>query len=622
MPRFPKLPVLPPFLFLPLMAGILFFLHTFQFVDFHENDAVDMRFRLRGEQKADPRLSLVLIDDASLAAIGQWPWPRSNHAVLLDVLSQYHPRAIFFDVLFTEASPQPADDEKLQYALKKAGNVVLPFYFTSEKLETAYFPIPALKEAAHDTGYVNVFADPDGQVRKFRPWLRKDGQIYFHPAVLIKLMDFTDQEEAHRWLEKLPVDSHNDLWINFPGTWNQFKKFSFSQIIQAAGTEHEKELESIFKDGIIFIGHAATGTTDLRPTPFQVLSPGVVAQASAMHTLLTGRYLRSFPPVFHLLFLIVLACFSGWVLRRANPGAGLLITLTLLVGYFLLNFAVFYFAGWILPVFVPLAAIFLSYIITLFIQYVQSRFERQMLAHELQMAAQIQEYFLPRTAPDSPRLQAAFQCRFTKEVGGDLYDWSYFGNGRFGFCVGDVSGKGMPAAIYMSKVVSDLRAVQMKSQMPGDICSQLNQVLAANPISGMFLTLFYILVDIPAKKLFYVSAGHDPALFYDSRRKKIIHLKDGGGLALGMFEESAYETGEIAFEAGDAVLLYSDGVREVRNPKKEEFGLTRLGNAVSQEAASGLMPKDVIPRLFDHMRVFQEGQRAHDDSTLLFVKFL
>src|SRR5262245_43942661 len=107
-------------------AFLIILFHFFHIVDFHESDAIDLRFRLRGTQKADPGLTIVTIDDESLSALGQWPWPRSVHATFLDIISRYQPRAVFFDVLFTEAS-RAAEDEAFAAAVKRSGTVVLPF---------------------------------------------------------------------------------------------------------------------------------------------------------------------------------------------------------------------------------------------------------------------------------------------------------------------------------------------------------------------------------------------------------------------------------------------------------------------------------------------------------------
>src|SRR5687768_1022555 len=95
---------------IPLMVVLISLLHSFKLVDFHENDALDLRFRLRGEQKAHSDIVIVTIDDPSLDALGQWPWPRGVYGKLLNLLSFYQPRAVFFDILFTEASPDPKQD--------------------------------------------------------------------------------------------------------------------------------------------------------------------------------------------------------------------------------------------------------------------------------------------------------------------------------------------------------------------------------------------------------------------------------------------------------------------------------------------------------------------------------
>ena len=130
------------------VVTLLFFVDYFHLINFHELDAVDLRLVIRGPRPAHSKIVIVEIDDGSIRALGQWPWPRSIHAVLLNALSRYEPRTVFYDVLFTESSIDPTEDEKLGFAAEKTNQSIFPFYYHSAKPLVAFFPIKPVRESA------------------------------------------------------------------------------------------------------------------------------------------------------------------------------------------------------------------------------------------------------------------------------------------------------------------------------------------------------------------------------------------------------------------------------------------------------------------------------------------
>lgn len=609
-------------LLIPAAVLFIFVLYFFQAIDFHELDALDLRFRVRGERPADPAIVLVAVDDSSLAALGQWPWPRSHYATFLEVLSNCRPRAVFFDVLFTEASPDPSEDEKFRLAIQKARNVILPFYYQSENPFRANFPIPPLLTAAKGTGFVNVAPDSDGRIRRIKAAVRFGEEIFYQPSVLLKLWDFQNPEEGRQWLRGIPVGRDGQFLINFPGNLKSFKHISFKDVIESAGTEKHRELEQMFRDKIVFFGHTATGTTDLRPMPFSTGAPGIIVQASVMHTLLARRLLRKLPEWAHFFLLMLLAWGVNQFSLRLNPFKGFLAMLSLISGFALLNFASFFFAGWVIPLYVPLFTILVSYGVTHFVKYAEIRMQKEMTERELGMAAQIQENFLPQTLPQTPLLDTAFECRFTKQVGGDFYDWTDLGRNHFAFTVADISGKGMPAAIYMVKAFSDFRGINKLEKLPSEVCSELNRIMVSQNIGGMFLTFLYMAADLDKKKISYASAGHEHAVIFRRGQGKAEILKDTGqGMPIGLFDEAVYESRETSFETGDVLALYSDGVKELRSPAGEEFGMERLVRALEEETNKGGTAREILLRIFDRMQRHQAGAPPHDDRTLVLIRF-
>ncbi|MDP3920454.1 MAG: CHASE2 domain-containing protein [Candidatus Omnitrophota bacterium] len=606
---------------IPAVVLLLFVCHLFRVIDFHELEAIDLRFKLRGEKSAHSDIVLVTIDDPSLAAFGEWPWPRGVYGVLLDILTRTEPNYIFFDILFTEASPDPAEDLKLQAALERAGNVVLPFFYTSEEPFHGSFPLESFQKASRGTGFVNVSADYDGRVRRIKAYIDTPQGRFFQPSVHIS--GLMRGEGADEWLAALPLDSKNQIWLNYPGTEKAYKRISVAEVIKMAGMNKGAELKALFKGRVVMVGHTATGTTDLKPTPFSTQEVGLVVQATAMHTLLENRPLRKLPEYAHLLMLLIFALAVSWWMTKFKPVHGLLASLGLIAGYWVINLAVFIFADFILPLFMPAAVILLIYAVMLFMKYLAELFVRERMQQELSAAVRIQENFLPRVAPNPVQIDVAYEIRFIKGVGGDLYDWADLGEGKYGFCVGDVSGKGMPAALYMAKSISDFRSISKRDREPGDVCAELNHILATAEVSGMFLTLAYVIVDVKGMTLKYASAGHEPMILFHQSEGKTEVVTKVGGMPLGMFDGTQYESCEIPVKKGDCFVLCSDGVKELRDPKGAEMGIERLSKAVEAKAKSGSTAKDMVKHLFDAMKTYQRGQdTAHDDRTLMCVHFL
>jgi CHASE2 domain-containing sensor protein len=605
-----------PFLVAPALAVLIYLLHFFHLVDFHELDAIDLRFRIRGEQQSHPDIVLIEIDDGSVAAVGQWPWPRSIHAVLIDLLTRYKARLIFYDVLFTEAGPEPKDDEALAFAVKQAGNVILPFYYHSEEPFDAFFPIPSLSQAAKAVSYVNTEPDRDGSFRRIRLSLKTPEGTFYHTSVITAGLGSAVAGRS------IPTDSDGYFWINYPGSIRAFKRISSGELIASAGTDREKQMQELFHDRIVLIGHTATGSTDLKPAPFSHAEPGIAIQASAIHTLLMGNYPRSVSEPLHLLLLIVLSLLVAWSTQVSSPVKGLLLAFGIMISYGLVNYLLFLGLGWMLPLFVPFVTVAVTYVLLLFWKYMEIRFEEELLQRELTTAARIQQAFLPQEKPALNSLDVSFECRFAEQVGGDFYDWHDWGEGRLGVCVGDVSGKGVPAALYMARALNDLRREENKDLPPNELCKNINTFLSQSADSGMFMTFLYVTVDTARRKISYCNAGHEFMILYRERRGEAEILKGAQGTPLGIFSESDYETADSSFEPGDLFLLISDGVKELRNPRGEELGMERLREFLTREGKNRTTAKGVIEGLFKRMQEHQKGRPPHDDRTLVCVRFL
>src|SRR3712207_47212 len=175
----------------------------------------------------------------------------------------------------------------------------------------------------------------------------------------------------------------------------------------------------------------------------------------------------------------------------------------------------------------------------------------------------------------------AYHYRPAREVGADFYDVLVLDDGRVGFVLGDVSGKGMPAALVMACSQSVLRAVAQRAGItPGQALKEANEVLFTYIPSSMFVTCFYGILDPADGRLRYANAGHDlPYLRRDGQRSSDLWAR---GMPLGLMPQMSYEENETSLESGESILFYSDGLVEAHNPHREMFGFPRLRGLVDE----------------------------------------
>jgi serine phosphatase RsbU (regulator of sigma subunit) len=239
---------------------------------------------------------------------------------------------------------------------------------------------------------------------------------------------------------------------------------------------------------------------------------------------------------------------------------------------------------------------------------------RERVEQELQMARRIQESLLPKQTPELAGWQLATCYQPAREVGGDFYDFIALDNGRLGIVLGDVTDKGIPAALVMATTRSMLRAVATQPAVtPGMALAQVNMLLCADLPPGMFVTCFYSILDQATGRLHYANAGQD--LPY-------VRQADGGvselwarGMPLGLMTGMAYEEQELTLALGDELLFYSDGLVEAHSPQREMFGFPRLMALLGDHASSA----PAIEALLNALANFTGPDWEQEDDITLVV---
>jgi hypothetical protein len=235
-------------------------------------------------------------------------------------------------------------------------------------------------------------------------------------------------------------------------------------------------------------------------------------------------------------------------------------------------------------------------------------------AQELRIAAEIQQALLPPRRRSGSSYEAAGASLPCRTIGGDFFEYFDFTSGRMGFALGDVAGKGPPAAI-LAAMVQGILATHA-DEGPAATLNRVNEALCRRAIEGRFATMAYVVLD-PGGMLTSCSAGHNPAVLL--RANGSMERPDRGGLVLGAFVTARYEEEAIALETGDTLVLFSDGVTDAENPAGDQYGEERLLEALA--GSDRRSPDEILDRVLASVRAFAAEQPPADDVTVLVIRY-
>jgi serine phosphatase RsbU (regulator of sigma subunit) len=243
---------------------------------------------------------------------------------------------------------------------------------------------------------------------------------------------------------------------------------------------------------------------------------------------------------------------------------------------------------------------------------------RARLEREMEVARDIQMELLPKTFPNIPGLDVFAFSVPARQVGGDCYDIIDLGDGHLAITIGDVAGKGTPAAILMANVQAAVRALSESGIPATSLIEKVNSLVHRSTEESGFITFFYCVLDTQTGHLRYVNAGHNPpcVLRGDGRKDYL----DRGGVVIGIMSGMTYEEGETHIGRGDAVVLYTDGITEATNPRDEMYGEARLESVL--EEYRGESAREIEERVYTDVKDFTEGAAQADDLTMVIVKMI
>ena len=246
---------------------------------------------------------------------------------------------------------------------------------------------------------------------------------------------------------------------------------------------------------------------------------------------------------------------------------------------------------------------------------------REKLNREIEIAREVQERLFPQRLPEIAGLDYFGRCRTALGVGGDYYDFLALPDGKLGVALGDVSGKGIAAALTMASLQASLRADAMRAGNDiAGLITRVNAMLYDASAEDRYATLFYAQYDPATHRLSYVNAGHCPPILLRNAAKNgaVERLDQAGGTVVGLIAECAYEQAEVFLRPGDLLVIYTDGFSEAMSPDLTEWGEKSLIESIA--ACNGLPAREVIVRIMRAADAFASGAPQSDDMTLVILR--
>lgn len=635
-------------------------------------------------QRASAPAIVIAIDDQSLARIGQWPWSRDIVARLIDRVSARKPAAIGLDVLFAEpdrssperiaenlASRDPvvaerlrklrSNDEILAESVRKAGAVLgvagIEEIISPESraghsdASPASIPryvrwlrsLEAIDGAAAGHGLLN--ADPErGIVRRVPLVARVNenslitlGLETLRAAAGVPAANLVTREGAltHVVLGDLRVPSHAD-----GKAWIYFSRRDAARFISAATVLEGKDDPALLEGRIALVGVTALALLDQHTTAIGERMPGIEIHAQLLENIFERKLLYR-PAWGRYAEALLFALAAGLIVLRVprtRPRNSALLFLACVALMLALSTGAFALTQTLLDPILPIAGLTLLYGLMLSATLVAIDLQRRQLSlrlaaeresaarvtGELEAARRIQLGILPTresALKNERRIEIFAYMKAAREVGGDLYDFFPLSEDKFIVLVGDVSDKGLPAAMFMavSKAVAKSCALRAPAGA-AELMNLFNREIPRENPEQLFVTLILLLIDLRTGEFEYCNAGHEPPLLV-RRSGEVLVLDEGGGPPLCVLEEFEYEAGRASLAPRDVLALVSDGLTEAMDRNQALYGRARLRALLQSPTRRDLDLTMLGSEMLASVRAFEGGSEPADDQTLVLFSW-
>tara|TARA_B100000029_G_scaffold449385_1_gene472504 strand:+ start:31 stop:2124 length:2094 start_codon:yes stop_codon:yes gene_type:complete len=621
--------------------------------------------------KQDSEVIIIDIDEKSLGKFGQFPWSRSVFAKIIDQVNTAEPKAIGFDVFFTEKDKQspeeivkaysliPTDvaqfqkikghDEIFKEALEKSKSVIAVLgsnvsshgtYDRSAKAKflskggdpkqfTYSFPysigsLEMLEKSSKGLGSISFLDQTDGIIRSLPLIVRFEEKIY--PTMGLEMVRVgNNQKNLYVELNevgitrissrphKISSDPNGIIWI-------RYKKSQKSQYISASSVFEGKFDDKIFKDKYVLIGASAQGLFDLVKTPLGVTIPGVEVHANVIENILDQSYLIRNPNtyVFELLFSIIVACVTFFFSQRIKPKFSLSIFFGSFISVVIIGFSIFFFRSELVDISYPIFMLTVTFLTGLYFRFVEenkialSNLQKEAkLLKERELAGEVQKSLFP----DISRFENFIYASNVpaRDVSGDYFDVVSVGKGEYFFTLADVSGKGIKAGMYMAKASSIFRTLSNLSYPLEKVVFGVNNELVEAKFKGMFVTAVFGKFNVETGDVTFVNAGHESIMVFDrSKNFEFIKSELPPIGIIKYFTESMVKSKTINLK-DKTFVVYTDGVTEGYLKNGQELGADGVQKIVT--SLENITPKNIVDTISNELN--WGAEKLRDDITCL-----
>ncbi|MGF1671535.1 MAG: PP2C family protein-serine/threonine phosphatase, partial [Balneolaceae bacterium] len=311
----------------------------------------------------------------------------------------------------------------------------------------------------------------------------------------------------------------------------------------------------------------------------------------------------------YFMFVLIIRTSDGWVLSHSPDTASFYSVLLIIVAFIIIGYIGIYKGKSIreLPRYVP--------------GYIDDLAQEERIKQELKIARGVQESFLPVRTPKIQKLDLAGICIPAYETGGDYYDFIPMNDDKLAVAIGDVSGKGIQAAFYMTFIKGVLHALCKENETSLSLLSRVNELFTNNAPRGTFISLIFGVLNSRTGEFVFSRAGHNPLFHYRARYNKVEMIRPDG-IGIGMTDQETFikniKEAKLKLEKGDILVLFTDGITEANNLEGEQYGDKRLSKFM--ESCKKETSKEIMYKIIDDVKTYSKDTQQHDDMTLVVIK--
>ena len=624
-------------------------------------------------EKRETDVIIIDIDEKSLGKFGQFPWSRSVFAKIIENVNTSNPKAIGFDVFFSEKDKQspeeiikaynliPTDisdlqnikghDEIFREQLEKSKSVIavlgssVPSHSTHDRSPKARFlskggdpknftyaypysigSLEKLEKSAKGLGSISFLDQTDGIIRSLPLVVRLQNKLY--PTMGLEMVRIgSNQKNLYLEMNEIGIDriSSRPYKINSDPNgiiWIRYKNSLKSQYISASSVFDGKFDEARFKDKYVLIGASAQGLFDLVKNPLGVTIPGVEVHANVIENILDQSYLIRNPNtyIFELLFSILVAFITFFLSQKMKPKYSLSVFFGSIVTVVIIGFSVFLLRSELVDISYPIFMLTLTFLTGLYFRFIEenkialSNLQKEAkLLKERELAAGVQKSLFP----DISKFENFIYAKNVpaRDVSGDYFDVVRATPEEYFFTLADVSGKGVKAGMYMAKASSIFRTLTNLKFPIEKVVFGVNNELVEAKFKGMFVTAVFGKLNIKTGELVFINAGHESILTFDQNKNYEYIKSEMPPIGIvKYFTESMIKSSSINIK-DKTFMVYTDGVTEGYLKDGKELGAEGVQKIIDN--IQEVTPKTIVESIEKQLN--WGAEKLRDDITCMAI---